>query len=84
MAQKKVKKSDLVRSEEPGTPSPSVPEPSVEKTSWTFRVRCVDPALRGHSVRGVCIPPGGEVTITVGKKHLNDILFDRALDAVEV
>lgn len=50
----------------------------------TFRVRCVDPTLRGYSVRGVHIPPGGEVLVTVAPKHVQDVLRDRALEAIEV
>ena len=49
-----------------------------------FRVRCVDPTLRGYSVRGINIPPGGEVTVTVHPQHVQDVLMDRALVATEV
>lgn len=43
-----------------------------------YRVRCVDPTLRGYSVRGVIVPMGGEVTLDLSRPAyaLSEVLGD--------
>ena len=37
-------------------------EPKIERGAL-YRVRCVDPMLRGYSVRGVVVPQGGSAIV---------------------
>ncbi len=87
MARKKVRVVDqeLEQAEEAVPTSPAAAPALVsDRPMRTFLVRCVDPSLRGHSVRGVRIPQGGDAIVTVAAKYVRDVLLDRSVIAEEI